>query len=92
MARLVDKIEIELSAQDRRRIDRITKAVEALVKQNKSVTWVNHRNDPEAARFEELARETDRALHEFHRSAETGQFVSEEEADENPSTTVKEQR
>ena len=99
MARVVDKIvvEVELSAQDRRRIDRITKAVEALVK-HKSATWTNsrvpsqaiHNHDPESARTAELTQETERALREFHRSAETGQFVTEEEARENPSTTVRE--
>lgn len=69
MASFPDKFVIELSSQDRRRIDRLTKAIESLAEGHKPRIVIHN-----------------------HRSAETGEFVSEEEADENPSTTVRERR
>lgn len=77
MAQRPDKVEVEvnLSPQDRRRIDRITKAVEALVKQGKSTTWTNN---------------PDAATTDIYRDAVSGNFVTKEYAMENPNTTVKE--
>lgn len=77
MATLPNKVVIEFSVVDRRRIDRLTKALEAIGKSREVTITHNYQQGIRSAA-------------EVYRDAVSGNYVTKEYAEENPDTTVKE--